>query len=721
MSPVRFRVLAASVVVFSLAATGFGQEAVVGPEEPPAFLVLPYLQLPDPTGITVMWETNRPLPGRVLYGPTRDLGRVAQDARKAKLHQVRLKDLTPGSTYFYRVESGPLASEVFSFRAPPPRGTAKWRMAVYGDSRSNPATHRKVAEQVAKADVDLILHTGDIVLNGLNYASWRKEWFEPLGDVARRVPWVSTIGNHESDAANYFSYAALPGNEHYFAFDMGNARIICLDSNGWIEKGRDSKQYAWLREELAQPRDLPWTFAAFHHPLFSADAARSINPLRWDWAPLFLDPANRVDAVLSGHDHFYARCHRIGRVTEPPSPGVLFLTTAGGGAGLYRSVRRDYVAATQSVHHFSLFEFDGDRCTLSAIDLTGKVIDRVELSKRALAGAVPAEGFAAYEVEELRRLLRLAAANANPLRLPADREARIGASLRVPTHFEVPVSGRLEWQETPGWTMDAAQAPFALEPGQPLEISLKARVAPGAFPASPLLKIVFDPGRFVNRAIEVAPWTLAGPERIEVRRAEEVHVDGRLEEEVWQGAGEQMLLGLPPRGGRGDEVRLAADRDHLYVAARLELPADTGAEPLKVGEAKKEATRLVLMDEHMRVVLSDGTDAVTLAVSPWGLRYTEMPSGRKGPVGWRAALGAGPGTWSAEMAIPRRLVAGWPEVRVNVVHKRRGAGRESQERHLCPAYTLGSHPDRIPDVQPVSVSPRMARLVLDGVAGAARR
>src|SRR5205823_5045503 len=139
----------------------------------------------------------------------------------------------------------------------------------------NPAVHRKVVEQIAKADVDLIVHTGDIVTDGRNHASWREQFFQPLGPVAGTVPWVSTIGNHEQDSENYFSYMALPGNERFFALDYGNAQIICLDSNTWIERGRDSKQYEWLTTHLRAGRAATWTFVAFHHPLFSAHDNRA--------------------------------------------------------------------------------------------------------------------------------------------------------------------------------------------------------------------------------------------------------------------------------------------------------------------------------------------------------------------------------------------------------------------------------------------------------------
>jgi hypothetical protein len=494
------------------------QEQKVRPpaEEAPAFLVGPYLQLPSPSHMTVMWETNQKLPSRVEYGTTRELGQTRELPAATVLHEVQLAALQPATTYFYRVRSGPLASEIYSFKTALPLGTRRWRLAVYGDSRSNPATHRKVAEQVARARVDLIVHTGDIVANGKNHDSWRKEFFEPLGPMAHSVPWVSTIGNHERDAENYFSYMALPGNEHYFGFDFANAHLICLDSNAWIEKGRDSQQYQWLEDDLRRKRAATWTFVAFHHPLFSAHATRPINPLRWDWAPVFLEPSNHVDGVFTGHDHFFARNYRIGRLTERPQPGVFFLTTAGGGASLYRTRARDYVAREKAVYHFTLLEFDGDTIHGSAIDLTGKVFDRFDLTKQP----TPPNEFCAYEVEELRKFLRLALTGAPAVPISEHTTSTIDTRLRVPTRFRVPVAGQLVWQSVPGWKLKQPVIPFRLEPSQPLEIPFQAEVKAGPFARTPALPIVFEPGRFRNRTVELYPFKLAGPGSVQAERVD---------------------------------------------------------------------------------------------------------------------------------------------------------------------------------------------------------
>lgn len=655
------------------------------------FLVNPYLQLPTPDAISILWETANNTHGRVEYGPTEALGRSGEQPGARALHEIRLSNLKPATTYYYRVHSGDQVSKVYSFKSAPPLGTKKWRLAVYGDSRTNPATHAKVAEGIRAANVDLIVHTGDIVTNGKDHDSWRKQFFEPLGALARSTPWVSTIGNHEMDSENYFSYMALPGNERYFAFDFANADIVCLDSNAWIAKGRDSDQVKWLTEHLAAKRDATWTFVVFHHPLFSAHATRPISPLRWDWAPIFLDPANRVDGVLTGHDHFYARNYRMGRLAEAPEPGVLFLTSAGGGAPLYPCREFDYVAREKSVHHFTLFEFDGDRITVSAHDIAGNEIDRFEVTKKP----TPPDDFCCYEVEELRRLLREGLTHGPAAVLSDKGPTTIDTSLTIPIRFNVPVAGELQWEAVDGWKMKQT-TPFKLEARQSLTLPLQAEVAAGAFARNPKLTVTFEKGRFRNRTVEVFPFQLHGPDRVAVGTARYAPmIDGKLDDKAWQNVAALPLLGLPPRGGRADQVQLLAGREWFFLGASLDDAAEVKVtEP----EGDPEVGALLLREPHCGLELSDGVTKHTFALTPDQRRYHGAKgSAESEKVEWLAAATSTRTGWSVEMAVPRSLFADWSKVRVNVTHRRKADG-QFQDWQLCPSYTHFQAGDRIPEV-----------------------
>jgi hypothetical protein len=658
------------------------------------FHVEPYLQLPSHDGMTIMWETTVALPGQVEYGPTPELGHVAvEEAASARLHQVRIRGLNPAATCYYRVRSGPLVSKINRFRTAPDVSETKWRMAVYGDSRSNPITHRKVVEQIARANVDLILHTGDIVLDGTNYSSWRAEFFGPLAPIAGSVPWVSTIGNHERDSKNYFSYAALPGNERFFSFDFANAHLVGVDSNSWIQRGRDSQQYKWMEEDLKAVRDTAWSFVYFHHPLFSGHRDRGINPLRWDWCPLFLDPECRLDGVLNGHDHFFVRNHRIARITGEPQSGVFFMTTGGGGAPLYPLKPRDTVAFARSVHHFSLFEFDGGEVTISAIDIAGRTIDKHVLTKQP----IPSQELCSYDVEELREFMRRTLVVMPPVVVGSDRPTQIDTMLEVPTRFQIPVSGTLRWMSTPGWQLPPAELPFELQPRQPLRIPLQAVVSPPGLGRSPMLTIEFAPGLFRNRLTELYPFKLSGPAEVFALATPVIRLDGKADDEAWKQAPALPMLGLSEH--ELSRVQLACDGGQLLVFAHLADPhRQVKVSPLGT---QKTPSKAVLTGECVRVEIQDGKQAHTFALSPEQIPYHEL-NDKESLVKWQSAAGPGQRFWTAELAIPLSHFEEPKNLRINVVHRAKQQSKLLQLRstyldyELRPSFALGGDPDLIP-------------------------
>src|SRR5262249_15612666 len=162
----------------------------------------------------------------------------------------------------------------------------------------------------------------------------------------------------------------------------------------------------------------------------------------------------------------------------------------------YRSKRRDYVAYEKSVHHFTLFDVDDDKITISAIDLAGRVFDRYELRKRPDSG----QDFFAYEIEELKHFLCLAIQKSPHGPVRTIGPTPIDLRLEIPTRFAVRVRGQLKWKAEQGWRIPQTTAPFELDPGQPLQIGLKEAVDAGAISASPRLTLEFEPGKFRNRA-----------------------------------------------------------------------------------------------------------------------------------------------------------------------------------------------------------------------------
>ena len=202
---------------------------------------------------------------------------------------------------------------------------------------------------------------GDLVQSGGEQRDWDEFWrhLAPLAASAFVLP---ALGNHdyyagpyefgryatedsERAVAKYRSYFALPPNgspvageeERWYAMRWGPVSLIALDVNNgrpnrgdrdtnWhlLGAGEDgaapdwqpgSRQYRWLKEELARARrDSAFIFVMFHHcPYSSGPHARPPGP--WPMGddlsgvplrtltPLFLEYG--VDVLLTGHDEMF--------------------------------------------------------------------------------------------------------------------------------------------------------------------------------------------------------------------------------------------------------------------------------------------------------------------------------------------------------------------------------------------------------------------------------
>jgi hypothetical protein len=107
-----------------------------------------------------------------------------------------------------------------------------------------------------------------------------------------------------------------------------------------------------------------------HHPAYSAGHHGSSMDVRDAWSDLFAEAD--VPLVLAGHDHDYQR--------SEPQDGVVYVVS-GGGAKLRDSGTEDFTAVSTSTLHFlDLLVYD-DRLVGSAVDTSGRLIDRFVIEK----------------------------------------------------------------------------------------------------------------------------------------------------------------------------------------------------------------------------------------------------------------------------------------------------------------------------------------------------
>jgi acid phosphatase type 7 len=205
-----------------------------------------------------------------------------------------------------------------------------------------------------------------------------------------------------------------------FSFDYGNAHWTVLDSNPYVE-WNDSLLKDWVIKDLAVAQNATWRFVLLHHPGFNSSRAHYEQQQMRLLAPIF--EKGNVDIVFAGHVHNYQRSYpmtfvpdnlgsqlvagasniKTGRIvngrwtldkdfngkrkTKPK--GVIYIVTGAGGQSLYNpeqtkdkdSWQKFTVNFESKVHTFTVVDVAGKTLTLRQIDINGKEVDKIKITK----------------------------------------------------------------------------------------------------------------------------------------------------------------------------------------------------------------------------------------------------------------------------------------------------------------------------------------------------
>jgi len=312
-------------------------------------------------------------------------------------HELSLRGLKTGEQYYYRVSSGTLTGDWTQFYAAKP-ASEPFRMALYGDNRTNFLRHREIVASIADEHPDIVVNTGDVVMSGLR-PDWDTEFFEPMQNVIKSIPVYVAIGNHENNTlytqkfaaspesnpiySRYFKeYFAFPDNQHetYYSFSYGNAFFIFIDNNLAAYPDRDfphisaaSAQYRWLEEQLQSTaaQSAEWLFVTGHIPIFSAGTKEDYPLNRQYLWPLFEQYG--VDMYFSGHIHDYERSH---------VDGICHVISGGGGGPQDHPVRTPAdIRRLRTNYHYCIIEVDDTVLRLSFKDRDQNIMDELVIDK----------------------------------------------------------------------------------------------------------------------------------------------------------------------------------------------------------------------------------------------------------------------------------------------------------------------------------------------------
>ena len=241
------------------------------------------------------------------------------------------------------------------------------KFAIIGDSGTGSSSQYKIAEKLiashAKFPYEFVLMMGDNLYSGSGAKDYQKKFedpYKPLLDSG--LKFYAALGNHDNpDERNYKPFNM--GGQRYYTFKPKNGvRIFALDSNYM-----DPPQLQWLEKEMAASGS-DWKICFFHHPLYSSGGTHGSDlQLRAQLEPVFLK--HGVDAVFSGHEHFYERIK--------PQKGIYYFTSGGAAKLREGDVGKSPLTAKSfdSGYHFMLVEITKDALHFQVISDQGKTVD----------------------------------------------------------------------------------------------------------------------------------------------------------------------------------------------------------------------------------------------------------------------------------------------------------------------------------------------------------
>lgn len=356
------------------------------------FRTRPYLQNPTGNGITVSWMTNVPVYSWVEYGTDKENLKKAHTLVDGQVisnnhaHKIRLANLQPGATYYYKICS----KEILSYRAyskvfgetaesallsfTMPAATDKdFTALIFNDIHKQHRTLDALCEQVKDVKYDFVFFNGDCIDDPANEteAVHSLSYFnEKVG--ADRIPVFYLRGNHEIRNAYSIQLRELfdyVGNKTYGAFNWGDTRFVMLDcgedkpDDTWVYYGLNDftqlrfDQLGFIKSELAAKdfKKASKRVLIHHIPIFGD--IDKYSPCRELWGEMLGKAPFNV--AINAHTHEY-KYHPAGE------DGHRFPVFVGGGYSMD--------GATVMV-----LSKKGDEMTLKVLNAKGKVLNELKL------------------------------------------------------------------------------------------------------------------------------------------------------------------------------------------------------------------------------------------------------------------------------------------------------------------------------------------------------
>lgn len=363
------------------------------PPEPECVLHGPWVCQPDSTSVEIGWETAGAGAAVVEYrrkGETEFRIAYADPVsgtirRDKSLHRARLKNLTPGSEYEYRLKmlfpelgkESP-ATGLFSFRTN--AGSARdFSLLLTSDLHCRTGELMRILHTQEADNADFAILLGDMV----TASPGRRIYYDGFLDAMLRKwrkPFVISTGNHEfrgCGAGAWFDLFAERDGSGYFTFSHGGVFFIVLDVAGdynpslpELEKAYRTRQREWLQTvtETGDFLHADFRVVLSHEALVSPELG---SHAVFEMIDGLLTGPGVIDLMIGGHEHCYCRSTPGEKALHGNSPKLCRYPAW---ALPFPVVLNDYCA------HLELSR-QGDVLTVRAFDSTGKNIDSFSVAQ----------------------------------------------------------------------------------------------------------------------------------------------------------------------------------------------------------------------------------------------------------------------------------------------------------------------------------------------------
>lgn len=298
----------------------------------------PYLQDPQPTQMTVMFQTTAPAHCWVEYGTDPNnlqRKRALLDGQEVCYdieNRITLDNLQPGQKYYYRVcvvdllmkhaydyhTGDTLRTPLYQFRTPEVNST-DFTCVIFNDLHEHQDTYDMLRDtlRVEGISPDFIVFNGDCLPEPYDREHAMRmihNLADPIGGAETPIFFIR--GNHEIRnfySAGMHSLIGYPNDKTYGGISWGDTRFMVLDCGE--DKPDDNREYSgfndftqlraeeteFIKRELKSPafRKAKRRILLSHIPIFGNDD--KYQPCRDAWAPLL--QSQPFDLAICAHTH----------------------------------------------------------------------------------------------------------------------------------------------------------------------------------------------------------------------------------------------------------------------------------------------------------------------------------------------------------------------------------------------------------------------------------